>query len=191
MAFPNAQLYLDKFVAYNEVRYKDNPAFIAALSGLTLDQVAFSNIRKQVDPNGQINYLVDMVSANLFTAVDQHYIPADFIDNGPASLVVPFPLTVADIKAKAVQGIYTLLNSDSTTGGAVLVPFGSNMSDTVVQTIQANCMFAVLATEITVDSAAATATIDSQTIVGTLTVIGMDGTAVYDGTYNFDGTLTF
>lgn len=194
MASPNEQLFLDRFIAYNQDRYKDEPTFVNALTALTLGQVTFSNFRK-ADNAGIITYLVDVDSPSLFTGVDQKYQPADYTANGPANLIEPTPLALADLQAKTVQGIYLLSGEGDSVSGAVLVSNGSKNTETVLQIIKNSCKYVLVDEEITIDQQVTLATIDSHTVVGTLTIVESNGgiitDAIHDGTYLHDGTLTY
>jgi len=194
MAFPNEQLFLDRFIAYNQDRYKDEPTFVNALTALTLGQVTFSNFRK-ADNAGIITYLVDVDSPSLFTGVDQKYQPADYTANGPANLIEPTPLALADLQAKTVQGIYLLSGEGDSVSGAVLVSKGSKDAATVLQIIKNSCKYVLADEEISIDQPVTLVTIDSHTVVGTLTIVESNGgvitDAIHDGTYLHDGTLTY
>jgi len=192
MAFPNEQLFLDRFIAYNQDRYKDEPTFVNALSALTLGQVTFSNFRK-ADNAGIITYLVDVDSPSLFTGVDQKYQPADYIANGPANLIEPTPLSLADLQSKTVQGVYLLVGEGDSVSGAVLVRNGSLTAEVVLQIIKDSCKYVLSDEEITIDQQVTTATIDSHTVVGSLTIVEANSTArpKYDGTYKYDGTIKY
>lgn len=194
MAFPNEQLFLDRFIAYNQDRYKDEPTFVNALTALTLGQVTFSNFRK-ADNAGIITYLVDVDSPSLFTGVDQKYQPADYTANGPANLIEPTPLALADLQAKTVQGIYLLSGGGDSVSGAVLVSKGSKDAATVLQIIKNSCKYVLADEEISIDQPVTLVTIDSHTVVGTLTIVESNGgvitDAIHDGTYLHDGTLTY
>lgn len=192
MASPNEQLFLDRFIAYNQDRYKDEQNFVNALAALTLGQVTFSNFRK-TDTAGVITYLVDVDSPRLFTGVDQKYQPADYVANGPANLIEPTPLALADLKTKAVQGIYLLSGEGDSVSGAVLVRNGSKTAEVVLQIIKDSCKFELADEEISIDQLVATAVIDSHTVVGTLTIVEANptGTPKYDGTYKHDGTIKY
>lgn len=194
MASPNEQLFLDRFIAYNQDRYKDEQTFVNALAALTIGQVTFTNFRK-TDTAGVITYLVDVDSPSLFTGVDQKYQPADYVANGPANLIDPTPLTLAELESKTVQGIYLLSGEGDSVSGAVLVQQGSKDAATVLQIIKTSCLFELADAEITIDQLVTSATIDSHTVVGTLTVVESNGgvitDAIHDGTYLHDGTLTY
>jgi hypothetical protein len=192
MASPNEQLFLDRFIAYNQDRYKDELNFVNALASLTIGQVTFTNFRK-TDTAGIITYLVDVDSPQLFTGVDQKYQPADYVANGPANLIDPTPLALADLKTKAVQGIYLLSGEGDSVSGAVLVRNGSLTAEVVLQIIKDSCLYVLSDEEISIDQLVTSAIIDSHTVVGTLTIVEADptGTPKYDGTYKYDGTIKY
>lgn len=191
MAYPNEQLFLDRFIAYNQDRYKDEQNFVNALTALTIGQVTFTNFRK-TDDAGIVTYLVDMASPSLFTAADQKYQPADYVANGPANLIEPTPLALADLKTKAVQGIYLLSGEGDSVSGAVLVRNGFKTAEVVLQIVKDSCKFDLTDPEITIDELVTTATIDSHTVVGSLVVVEMDEQIpLHDGTYLHDGTITY
>jgi hypothetical protein len=192
MASPNEQLFLDRFIAYNQDRYKDEQNFVNALGSLTIGQVTFTNFRK-TNTAGVITYLVDVDSPQLFTGVDQKYQPADYVANGPANLIDPTPLALADLKTKAVQGIYLLSGEGDSVSGAVLVRDGFKTAEVVLQIIKDSCLYVLSDEEISIDQLVTSATIDSHTVVGTLTIVEANptGTPKYDGTYKYDGTIKY
>jgi hypothetical protein len=192
MAFPNEQLFLDRFITYNQDRYKDEPDFVTALGTLTLGTAIFTNFRKSVLA-GITSYLVDVDSPNLFTGVDQKYTPADYIVNKVATLVEPDPLAMAELQARSMQGIYLLSGGGGSNVGAVLVSNGSKTEAAVIELIKASCLYTLLDTEITVDAGVNTVVIDSHTVVGTLAIVEADASNLpkYDGTYKYDGTIKY
>jgi len=189
MAFPNEQLFLDRFIAYNQDRYKDEPDFVNVLGSLTLGTALFTNFRKSVNA-GTTSYLVDVDSPNQFVGVDQKYTPADYIVNEVSTLIDPDPLTLANLQIQSTQGIYLLSGEGGSNTGAVLVPQGQKTAAKVRALVKAGCLYNLVDAEIGINAGVTTVTIDSHTVVGTLTVVEM-ADPIHDGTYLHDGTLTY
>jgi hypothetical protein len=194
MAFPNDQWFLDAFVTYNKNRYKDQPHFVDSLNTLTLDEVTFQNRRKNTGSSGTPFYLVDMSSPQLFVASDQQYAPGDYIADGPSSLVDETPLDLATLERRFVPGIYKIQVDPNTVAGAVLVKAGEKNQANILQLVQDSCLYTLQNTEVTIDSGLTVATIDSNTVIGSLTIVestNTDNAAHYDGDFFYDGTLTY
>lgn len=195
MAFPNQQLFLERFVAYNKVRYSDQPHFVDQLDQLTLNEVVFTNPRKETLPSGEVKHVTDMAVPGVFNAADQKYTPGNYPDHGVATLVSPDPFTPEDLEKELNPGIYWALTGvGDEKQGAVLVAHGEKTEATIISIIKQNCLFELSDDEITVSTDLSSVELDSATIVGLLFVVESLGNlsdAVYDGTYLFDGTLTY
>lgn len=195
MAFPNQQLFLERFVATNKVRYSDKPQFIAQLDQLTLGQITFSNPRKDTT-GGIMKHLVDMAVPGVFNAFNQKFIPGNYPDHGVAILVSPDPLSATDLPKELTPGIYWLLTGVGVEKqGAVLVPKDGKTEAAIISLIKEKCLFDLQDVDIMVSGDLSSVTIDSSTIIGTLQVVESLGgsltDAIHDGTYLHDGTLTY
>lgn len=194
MAFPNQQLFLDRFIARNKIDYKDNPAFLERLNSLTLSDVIFTNFRKNVLPSGTVHHLTDMEMVGVFTAVDQDYLPGRYPDHGVAALASPDVMTTAEVAMLNIPGVYLVYSADGLTKeGAVLVAKGEVNKQNVLDIIKAKSLFTLLDQNIVVDAGVTKVTIDSSTVIGTLTVIESKdpANAIHDATFVHDGTLTY
>lgn len=193
MAFPNDQLFLDRFVAYNKRRYKDDPVFVDKLNALTLQTIQFSNFRKVELENGVTAHLVDVNSENILHGVNQKYIPADFVKHGPAELEEKDPLSKDDLERKGVQGIYFLGVGADDNVGAVLVYNGSKNLENIKALVMEKCYFELTDEDIKVSEDLTLVTIDSKTIVGVLQVVESlyDDSPRYNGQYSYNGTLSY
>lgn len=194
MAFPNQQLFLDRFIARNKVDYKDNPAFLERLNSLTLDDIIFTNFRKNVLPSGTVHHLTDMEMPGIFTAVDQDYLPGRYPDHGVASLATEEVLTKEAVSMLNIPGVYLVLSADGLTKeGAVLVGKGDVNKQNVLDIVKTKSLFALLDQNITINAGVTKVTIDSATVIGTLTVIESKdpANAIHDGTFKHDGTLKY
>jgi hypothetical protein len=190
MAFPNQQLFLERFVATNKVRYSDKPQFIAQLDQLTLAQITFTNPRTETN-GGVTKHLVDMAVPGVFNALNQKFIPGNYPDHGVANLVSPDPLSAAELPLELTPGIYWQLTGvGAQKQGAVLIPKEGKTKAAIISLIKENCLFALLDADITVATDLSTATIVSSTIIGSLVVVEM-GEPIHDGTYLHDGTITY
>lgn len=189
MAFPNEQLFLDRFIAYNQDRYKDEPDFVTVLGTLTLGNALFTNFRKSTNA-GVISYLVDVDAPDKFIGVDQKYTPADYIKQEVCTLIEPGALTLANLQIKRVQGIYLLSGEGGSNTGVVLVPQGQKTATVVRGLVKAGCLYNLTDAQVTINAGVTTVTIDSRTVVGSLTVVEM-ADPIHDGTYLHDGTLTY
>lgn len=193
MAFPNDQLFLDRFIAFNKGRYIDEPAFVSKLDTLTLETIEFSNFRKvEVEP-GVIAHLVDVNSTGVLTGVDQQYLPADYTKNGPASLEEPDPVAMDELERKGVQGIFFLGLSPEDTVGAVLVYNGNKTLENIKAIVKEKCLFELTDADITIDEDLTLVTIDSRTIGGVLQVVeGLyDDIPRFNGQFRYDGTISY
>jgi hypothetical protein len=193
MARPKEQLFLDRFIAYNTDRYKDEQDFVDALNALTLGTVTFSNYRK-ITNQGPTHYLVDVNSPDLFVGTDQEYTPGDYVVNNLSQLQQPDPFTVDDLEKVKVDGIYKLTGVASDISGAVLVRKNERTAVNVRQIIKENCHYLLADSDITIDVGVTTVTIDSLTVVGKVQVVESDfarGVYIHDGTYKHDGTITY
>lgn len=194
MAFPNQQLFLDRFIARNKIDYKDNPAFLERLNSLTLADVIFTNFRENILPSGTTHHLIDMEMPGVFTAVDQDYLPGRYPDHGVAALGSPDILSAEDVALLSVPGVYLVFSADGLTKeGAVLVAKGEVNKQNVLDIIKAKSLFELLDQNIEIDDDIKTVVIKSGTIIGSLTVIeGKDpGNAIHDGTFARDGTIAY
>lgn len=190
MALPNDKLFLDRFIAYNTDRYKDEQHIVDVLSGLTLDNIAFSNYRKVTLESGESRHLVDVDHIQL-TGDDQEYTPADYAKNEVATLVEPDPLELDALKQKGVQGIYFLGLSAEETVGAVLVYNGSKTIENIKAQIKEKCLYDLSDSDITVAEDLTFVTIDSRTIIGIVQVVeGLyDDIPRYNGQFRADGSI--
>ena len=193
MAISKEQLFLDRFISYNVIRYQNEPDFVAVLNGLTLGTIAFTNYQK-FGGIGPTFWTVDVNSpSNKFMGTDQRYIPADFVFNGPAILKQETPLTLEELELTAVPGIY-LIDQGVVLTGAVLVYKNEKTAANVRAVVATNSNYAIASDEITIDPSVSMVTIDSITISGGLTVVESrfaQGEWIHDGTYLHDGTLTY
>lgn len=190
MAFPNQQLFLERFVATNKVRYSDKPQFVQFLNQLTLDQITFTNPRKD-STSGVEKHLVDMAVPGVFKALNQKFTPGNYPDHGVATLVTPTPVSIQELPGKLTPGIYWRLTGvGAQKQGAVLVPKEGKTQAAIISLIQQNCLFTLQNSEITVAGNLASVTIDSSTVIGTLVVVEM-ADPIHDGTYLHDGTITY
>ena len=194
MAFPNQQLFLERFVATNKVRYSDKPQFVAYLDQLSLDAITFSNPRTETLPSGEVKHLTDMAVPGVFNALNQKYTPGNYPDHGVAVLVSPTPVSAEDLPLERTPGIYWQLTGvGEEKQGAVLLFKDGVDEPTIIALIQDNCLFDLQEADITVAVDLSTVTINSPTIVGSLVVVEMVDTpeAIHDGTYLHDGTITY
>ena len=193
MAFPNDQLFLDRFIAFNKGRYADEPSFVAKLNSLTLDTIEFSNFRKMEVQPGVIAHLVDVDSAGILTGDAQQYLPADYVENGPAELEEPDPVAMDALERKGVQGIFFLGVSPEDTVGAVLVYNGKKSLENIKAIVKEKCYFDLTDADITVSEDLTLVTIDSHTIGGVLQVVeGLyDDIPRFNGQFRYDGTISY
>lgn len=195
MAFPNQQLFLERFVATNKVRYSDKPQFVAYLDQLSLDAITFSNPRTETLPSGEVKHLTDMAVPGVFIALNQKYIPGNYPDHGVAVLVSPIPLSADDLPKELTPGIYWQLTGvGEEKQGAVLVAKGGKTEAAIISLIKEKCLFDLQDADITVSGDLALVTIDSATIIGELVVVeslGAGAAAIHDGTWLHDGTITY
>lgn len=193
MAFPNDELFLERFIAYNKRRYSSNPEFVAKLSTLTLANTTFFNFRKVQGPGSVVVHYVDVDSPAILVGTDQQYLPADYTKHGPAELVDEAPYVKDDLQIKTVQGVYFLGTSEEDSVGAVVMLQGQVNVPALKQLIQEKCLFILKDSEITVSEDMTFVTIDSRTIAGVVQVVESlyDGVNRYNGVFRYDGTITY
>lgn len=194
MAFPNDQLFLDRFIDYNKERYVDEADFVQSLSALSLNSITFQNRRAEVAQDGTPFFLVDMSSPKLFIAHDQQYTPGDYIIGNASSLVDEDPLVLADLQARFVPGIYKLQLNADTIDGAVLVKAGEKTQANIFKLVKDSCLYVLDDSNLSINQDLTIVTVSSNTVIGTLTVVestNVDESAHYDGEYLYDGALTY
>jgi len=193
MAFPNDELFLERFIAYNKRRYSSNPEFVAQLSSLTLSNTTFYNFRKVKLPSGEFAHFVDVDSPEILQGVDQQYLPADYAKHGPAELVDETPYIKDDLQVKTIQGVYFLGTSEEDSVGAVVMLQGQVSIVNLKKLIKEKCHFILQDSEITVSQDMTFVTIDSRTIGGVVQVVESlyDGVPRYNGVFRHDGTITY
>lgn len=195
MAFPNRQLFLNRFIAVNKARYSHKPAFLAALDRLTLTDVVFTNPRTETLPFGKVKHVIDMAVPGLFTAFNQKYLPGNLPDHGVANLVSIIPLNDFDLERKLDPGIYWRLTGVGTEKqGAVLVLRHEKNAANIAALVKASSLFDLTDANVVVSADLSSVTINSSTVVGNLIVVeslGDIANAIYDGEYTYDGTLTY
>lgn len=193
MAFPNDELFLERFIAYNKRRYSSNPEFVAKLSALTLSNTTFFNFRKVQASTGEVVHFVDVDSPAILVGTDQQYLPADYTKHGPAELVDEVPYVKDDLQVKTVQGVYFLGTSEEDSVGAVVMLQGQVNVPGLKQLIKDKCLFILKDSEITVSEDMTFVTIDSRTIGGVVQVVESlyDGVNRYNGVFRYDGTITY
>lgn len=194
MALSNDQLFLDRFVSYNRKRYSQEPDFVAKLDALTIDDVSFSNYRRNVDQvTGAVEMLVDIRSfpAN-FNAKDQRYVPADFLADVVSEVVDRTPQTEEQLKEKTVEGVYVLQGEEETTSGVILVAFGMRQEAHIQQLIKDGSLYEITNDEISFDGTLEKAFVNSNTIIGEFTIIEANQLqARYDGSHIHDGSIKY
>lgn len=194
MAFPNQQLFLDRFIAYNKNRYKDDPYLVKAFGALTLSDIAFTNLRKETK-DGVTRHVTDVDAPGVFTGENQRYIPADYSLHGVAQLVSENPLALSQLRLELEAGIYWLRTDENGVKvGALLVEKGEKNVENILRLVKGKCLYDLEVSDISIDEDISQVTIDSVTITGSLQVVeslGDINEATYDGTFIFDGTLTF
>lgn len=197
MALPNEKLFLDRFVLYNNERYKDEPRIVNALNALSVGNVLFSNYRKvPLEGSSEMTHLVDLDQPGILIAHDQQYIPADYVENGASQVAEADPLPLEELQTRKFDGIYRLQESvePPTHIGAVLVLKGEKTAENIRLVVKENCFFMLDDEEIVIDDELTLVTIDSHTVVGVLQIVEgiyARGEPIYDGTYNYDGTITY
>lgn len=193
MAFPIDQLFLDRFIAYNKVRYKDEPSFVAKLESLTLQTIQFTNFRKEDTGDGKSAHLVDVNSPGILTGVNQKYLPARYGIDGVAELQEETPVTMEELQQKSVEGIYLLALGADETSVALLVHKGDKTLENIKALLKEKCLFDLTDDQITVSGNMSGALIDSRTIVGEIGIVEslFDEIARYDGQYRYDGTISY
>jgi len=193
MAFPNDELFLERFIAYNIRRYSSDPEFVAKLQTLTLTNTTFFNFRKVQLATGGVAHYVDVNSPGILEGIDQQYLPADYTKHGPSEIEDEVPFLKEDLEVKTVQGVYFLGTSKEDSVGAVVMLNGHVNAAELKALVKEKCLFVLQDNEIVVSNDMTYVTIDSRTINGVLKVVESlyDGVPRYNGVFRHDGTITY
>jgi len=116
-------LFVDRFVAFNLDRYKDDAPMKALFTGLTESELTFESLTGS--GTGVRSLTVKSASRN-FIGINQTYHAADLHDVNGYDLVDPLTQpNKAAVLAKSVPGVYCYKDTDSTTDRImVLLPYG-------------------------------------------------------------------
>ncbi len=193
MAFPNDLLFLERFIAFNKERYSDEPNIVSVLEQLTLDNTTLSDLRKVEVEGGEFARVVNIDSEGKLTGKNQRYLPADYVKNKVSMLETPDPVDWDVLQTQGVEGIYQVKRDEDIIEGAVLVFKGSRNPEHIKALIKAKCYYDLTDDEITLDGEFTQATIDSNTVTGTLAVVESQYDAIprFNGQFRYDGTLTY
>lgn len=192
MSIPYLQLFLDKFISYNQTRYSDKPDFVSKLGQLTLADITFANYGDETSGN-QPRRVIDLSVPKLFIAQRQHWHPVSFINTKVTNLAETTVQTLAALANKPAAGIY-LIDDNGTTRGVVVVLQGNKTAAGIKTVIANSCLYEVDEADITVSSDLSSVSINAPTLVGNLLVVESTQSHtvfLYDGTYTYDGTMTY
>lgn len=114
MSLPSRQLFLDRFMEVNRIRYKNDPAVLDRLNKLTVKDIVFDGLTEDPNrPGGMISNF--SVPAKAIEAYAQRWIPVDIKSKhiiDPANVTnVP---TLNDVIAAQARGLFTYQDNGST-----------------------------------------------------------------------------
>ena len=173
MAIPALQLFLDKFISFNQDRYKDDADILPIFTGLTLDDCDFDAVVK--DGAGKNSTSLSSDTKN-FTAEDQSWTSAKY-SNPVVSTAVNAGTPAENIAALGaidVPGFYLYLDADGTTVKGALVY--SHDTDAVIADDAATylipaCNYELTAADLDVDTDVGSVTVNADTIYEVLRVV--------------------
>ena len=129
MKIPNMQLFLDRFISVNRVRYRQYPPVLAILDTLTLDTVIFSSVRSSYDVFGELVRTVDMYVPKVMKAMDQSWLPAYFTSPSITAMASLEVLDENDLISLTTPGAYFYKGPHGKKLGALVVPANVNPED--------------------------------------------------------------
>lgn len=188
MTIPNKQLFLDRFIEYNVLRYQDNPSLVAMFQGLTLDKVTLTNFRETSTEEGSITHIYDIDMPGVFTGKNQLFYPADYILHNVTNFEEDLPVEdIEELEHKGTPGIYLV----ESLGGRLLVLNGKKNSETIIDLIKEKCKYILSDDQIIVGEDTSTVVIKAETILGFVSVVeGLyDDIPRFNGQFRFDGTV--
>lgn len=188
MAIPSKQLFLDRFIEYNVLRYQDKPSLVAMFQGLTLDKVTFSNFQEATDGEGKTYHSYSVVAPGVFTGNNQRFYPADYILNNVTNFEEESPVEDIDaLEHKSTPGIYLVEGL----GGRVLVLNGEKTEENVRAVFKNSCKYELNDDDIELEEAFNSIAIKSETILGHVLVVEslFDNLPRFNGQYRFDGSV--
>lgn len=127
MSLPSRQLFLDRFLEYNRIRYKDDPKLLARLNSITLSGIIFMGLTDDPDrPGGKVSNF--LVPAPAIRAEIQRWIPADITEEkvtDPAN-VIPMEDLQAIMSGKA-RGLFQFPDEEGNPKFAVVMNYRSDI----------------------------------------------------------------
>lgn len=194
MALAHEKLLLDRFVEYNKRRYSEEPAFVAVLEALIVEDNLFSNYRKVIVPETNLTrYLVDVIKEGSFKALDQIYTPGELLNDLITTKVETAPLTLEELKQKQQAGIY-YLEEEGGVKPVLLVNEGEKTLADATTAILSSSNYDIPSDDITVNEDISKVFVDSVIILGELEIVESEiasDQAFYDGTYEYDGEVSY
>lgn len=185
MSINRRQLFLDRFLAYNRSRYKDNPDALKRLDRLTFEDMVFDGIAIDTSKAGELRRRVANfhADAQMMEGVDQRWtctsllhrkvIPTENYINS-----TPFA-SLEDFKKVNLQGVYQYLDDGIPVLGVVLATDSSKTEDVtpeLITLLNTVSRYQLLTTELSIEAADRDHfpmhfTYMGDTIVGRITVI--------------------
>ncbi|EBV8434091.1 hypothetical protein AVA65_07565 [Salmonella enterica subsp. enterica serovar Minnesota] len=142
MSLPSRQLFLDRFMEVNRIRYKNDPEVLDRLNKLTVQDIVFEGLTEDPNrPEGMISNF--SVPAKAIEAYAQRWIPVNIKSKhiiDPANVTsVP---TLADVIAAQARGLFTYQDNGSTKLAIVMafrqdIPV-ENLAKEVTKTLNRN-----------------------------------------------------
>lgn len=185
MSINRRQLFLDRFLAYNRSRYKDNPDALKRLDRLTFEDMVFDGIAIDNSKAGELRRRVANfhADAQMMEGIDQRWtctsllhrkvIPTEnYIDSTPFA-------SLEDFKKANLQGVYQYLDDGVPVLGVVLATDTSkteNVAPELIALLNTVSRYQLLTNELSIEAADRDHfpmhfTYMGDTIVGRITVI--------------------
>lgn len=182
----NIALFFERFLSFNQDRYKDDPKFGPMFDGLQENEVVVSEITPS---NGGAQRTAKVVSLSRnFAGEGQTWTPGlAATDLNLYELVSQDPLdSFAELAKQTTNGIYAYLGENDEILVGLVVNFDTEEegeADAVEAVLRAGLVYDLPEDAVTVDNAANTLTIESDTFGGTLAyAIGTEAVRVIPAT---------
>lgn len=186
MAIPNRQLFLDRFIEYNVVRYADKPKLVAILRGLTLDKLVINNFQKTQNPGGYFDHFYDVSMAGVFEGVNQKFQPAS-IEAGRLFAIIAKVDDENELSLKEEEGAYDFGQVDH----AVILVTKGKIDDSahVLNVVKQSLLYEIADADISYTGGIIT--IKNEIMDGTITIHEtlFDDIPRYNGKYRCDGSV--
>lgn len=186
MSINRRQLFLDRFIAYNRSRYKDNPDALARLAKVTLDNMTIDGIAvDNTKANEKRRRVANVHSDQLaFEGIDQRWTCTSLIHKKvipPANFTNSTPFaSLAELQKINRQGSYLYIDDDGMTVLGLVLPVDEGTTEATTPKVMAAlntlCNYQLLTSELSIEVSDRDVypmhyTYMGDTIVGRITVV--------------------